>query len=140
MATFTTEEAYAFLDSHPGTGWAVLSSNGRDGYPHTVPLGYFRRGEEVFLNARGQRVANVRRDPRVAVLVEDGIEMRELRGVLIRGDAEVVDDPAAVLDLSREALRLRGTAEADLPTEVRPGSAYIRVQPRTITSWDNTRR
>jgi nitroimidazol reductase NimA-like FMN-containing flavoprotein (pyridoxamine 5'-phosphate oxidase superfamily) len=140
MATFTTEEAYAFLDSHPGTGWAVLSTNGRDGYPHTVPLGYFRRGEEVFLNARGQRVANVRRDARVAVLVEDGIAMRELRGVLIRGDAEVVDDPAAVLDLSREAMRLRGTAEADLPTEVRPGSAYIRVQPRTITSWDNTRR
>ncbi len=140
MATFTTEEAHAFLDSRPGTGWAVLSTNGRDGYPHTVPLGYFRRGEDVFLGARGQRVANVRRDPRVSVLVEDGVEIAELRGVLIRGDAEVIDDPAEVLELSREGMRQRGTPEADLPTEVRAGSAYIRVRPRTLTSWDNTRR
>ena len=140
MATFTTAEAYEFLDSHPGTGWAVLSTNGRDGYPHSVPLSYFRRGEVVFLSARGQRLVNVRRDPRVVVLVEDGVEYAELRAVLIRGDAEVVDDPAKVLDLSREAMRQRGTPEADLPTEVRRGSAYIRVQPRSLTSWDNTRR
>lgn len=140
MATFSTEEAYAFLDSHPGTGWAILSTNGSDGYPHTVPLTYFRRGEVVYVGARGQRLANARRDPRVSLLVEDGVALNELRGVLIRGDAAVVDDPVEVLELQRESMRQGGTAEADLPTEARPGSAYLAVQPARIASWDNTRR
>jgi hypothetical protein len=36
----------------------------------------------------------------------------------------------------REAARWRGTPEDQLPTEPRPGAAYIRVTPRRIISWD----
>ncbi len=39
------EEAYKFLDSHPG--WLILSTVGKDGYPHSVPLSYLRRGDEA---------------------------------------------------------------------------------------------
>jgi hypothetical protein len=38
----TRQEAHEFLDSKPG--WIVLSTLDPDGYPHTVPLGYFRLG------------------------------------------------------------------------------------------------
>lgn len=140
MATFTKEEAYAFLDSKPGAGWIMLSTNGRDGYPHIVPLSYFRMGDDVYVNARGQRLANVRRDPRVSLLLEEGAAIPELRGLLIQGDAEVIEDPDRVLELAREAARQRGVAEADLPTEVRAGTTYIKVTPRHMSSWDNTRR
>ena len=39
----TIQEAHEFLDSKPG--WIALTTIGPDGYPHTVPLGYFRLGK-----------------------------------------------------------------------------------------------
>ena len=34
-----------FLDSKPG--WIVLTTIAPDGYPHSVPLGYFRDGDHI---------------------------------------------------------------------------------------------
>ena len=44
--SFSKEEAHAYLDSRPG--WMMLTTVGQDGYPHTVPVGYFRVGDELF--------------------------------------------------------------------------------------------
>ena len=49
-------------------------------YPHTVPLGYFRDGDDIYLPARGQRRVNVQRNPKVSLLVEAGGQIAELRG------------------------------------------------------------
>jgi PPOX class probable F420-dependent enzyme len=137
MAEMTKAEAYEFLDSQPG--WIVLSTIDRDGYPHAVPLSYFHDGDAIYMaaGARRQRRANVLRTPRVSLLLETGTEMAELRGLVIQGDATVVEDADEVLPLSRESARRRGTPEDQLPTEVRPGSAWIRVIPRRMRSWDN---
>ncbi len=137
MAEMTRDEVYAYLDSHGG--YAVLSTVGKDGYPHAVPLGYFRQAEEIVLPVRGQRKVNIARNPRVGVTVESGRSMKELKGVVIKGDATLVEDPAAVLELAREGARRRGTAEDQLPTSTRPGAAYVRVRPRKIASWDNSK-
>ncbi len=137
MAEMTRDEVNAYLDAHGG--YAVLSTIGKDGYPHAVPLGFFRSGEEVVLPVRGQRKVNIARNPKVAVTVESGRTMKELKGVLRRGAATPVEDPSAVLELLREGARRRGTAEGQLPTEARRGVAYVRVRPRKIASWDNTK-
>jgi nitroimidazol reductase NimA-like FMN-containing flavoprotein (pyridoxamine 5'-phosphate oxidase superfamily) len=137
MAEMTRDEVYAYLDTHGG--YAVLSTIGRGGYPHAVPLGFFRQGDDVILPVRGQRKVNIARNPKVAVTVESGRTMKELKGVVIQGDATLVEDPAAVLDLAREGARRRGTAEDQLPTSTRPGAAYVRVSPRRMASWDNTK-
>lgn len=137
MAEMTREEVDAYLDGHGG--YAVLSTIGKDGYPHAVPLGFFRSGEEIVLPIRGQRKVNIGRNPKVAVTVESGRTMKELKGVVIRGDATLVEDPAAVLELVREGARRRGTPEGQLPTTARTGMAYVRVRPRKIASWDNTK-
>ena len=137
MAEMTRAEAYEFLDSRPG--WIVLSTIDRDGYPHAVPLSYFRDGDAIYLaaGARRQRRANVLRTPQVSLLLESGTEMATLRGLVIQGDATVVEDVDEVLRLSRESARRRGTPEEHLPSEVRSGSAWIRVVPRRMRSWDN---
>ena len=49
---FTRIEAHEFLDSKPG--WITLSTIGPDGFPHTVPLGYFRLGDEILMGVRRQ--------------------------------------------------------------------------------------
>lgn len=135
MATMTREEAYAFIDDGPR--WGVLTTVGRDGYPHAVPLGYYRDGDELFVNARGKRLANIRAHPQVALLLESGGEMAELRGLVIEGDARLVEEPAEVLRLSRIAGRRHSTPDAELPTEPRPGLVWALIAPRRMRSWDN---
>ena len=137
MAEMTRDEVNTYLDGHGG--YAVLSTIGKDGYPHAVPLGFFRSGEDVMLPVRGQRKVNIARNPRVAVTVESGRTMKELKGVVIRGDATLVEEPAAVLELLREGARRRGTAEDQLPASARPGMAYVRVRAVKVASWDNTK-
>ena len=137
MATMTRDEAYAFIDAGPL--WAILTTVGPSGYPHAVPLSYYRDGDDLFVNARGARLANMRRHRQVALLLESGAEMGELRGLLIEGDAELVEDPAEAVRLSRIAGRKRGATEEELPTEPRPGLIWARITPRRMRSWDNTR-
>ena len=137
MAEMTPEEAYAFLDNGPR--YAVLSTVGKDGFPHAVPLGYFRVGDEVVLSMRGQHKVNAARNPKVSVLLEDGDSMTNLRGLLVRGEAVLVEDAEGVLELTRGIARRRGTAEDKLPTEPRPGAAFARIPLARFASWDNTK-
>ena len=84
------EEVDAFLDSKPG--WMMLTTQGKDGYPHTVPIGYFRDGDRIFMGCRDntQKVVNIERNSKVSLVVEDGTTMSDLRGLLLRGNAKVV--------------------------------------------------
>jgi PPOX class probable F420-dependent enzyme len=138
-ASLSREEWHDFLDRRPG--WIVLTTLGRDGYPHSVPIGYFRLGDEVYMGCRGgtQKLRNIARDPRVSLLLESGTTRADIKGVMIQGDADVLTAPADLLRLSREAARLRGASEDQLPTEPRPGAAYIRVRPHRVISWDYSR-
>ena len=45
---------------------------------------------------RSQKAANLRRDPRMSILIEDGLTYDVLRGVEMEGTAEIVDDPEAI--------------------------------------------
>ena len=103
-----------------------------------MPLSYFRVGTDLVMGARAgtQKLRNVERDPRVSISLEDGNSLDTLRGLLIEGDARVVAGGAESLELAREGARARGTPESELPTELRPGTAYIRVTPRRWISWD----
>jgi PPOX class probable F420-dependent enzyme len=135
----TDQEVKAFLDTKPG--WIVLSTIGRDGYPHSVPLGYFRLGDDVYIGCRAgtQKLKNIERNPRVSLVLESGSSRKDIKGVMIQGHATVHTAPETALRLSREAARLRGVAEDALPREPRPGVAYIQVQPHRIISWDYSR-
>ena len=135
----TKEEAYAFLDSRPG--WLILSTISADGFPHSIPIGYFRLGDQIYVGGRTgtQRAKNIERNPKVSALIESGGTMQDIKGVLIQGEADVVSEPDEVLPLMREGAKQRGTPEDQLPTEARPGVAYIRVTPHRFISWDYSR-
>ena len=132
----TDAEIDAFLDSRPG--WIVLSTVGADGFPHTVPLGYFRDGGSIFSGVRDgtTKVRNIEANAQVSLMLESGSTMQDIRGLMIQGHAQVHREPAKVLELMRVAARKRGVPEAELPTEPRPGAAYIEVKPVKRISWD----
>lgn len=135
-AKMNREDIHSFLDSRPG--WAILSTLSRDGIPHTVPLGYFRLGDDLVMGVRDgtAKVHNIDRDSRASVLLESGKTMADLRGVMLQGNAKVYRAPEDVLHYAREGAKARGVPETEWPTEARPGVAYIRVTPERIVSWD----
>lgn len=130
------DQIHAFLDSRPG--WAILTTLSADGLPHTVPLGYYRLGDEIVMGVRDgtAKVANIERDSRASVLLESGSTMSDIRGVMLQGHARVHRAPDEVLHYAREGARARGVPEAELPTEARAGAVYIRVTPERAISWD----
>lgn len=130
------EQIADYLDSRPG--WAVLSTIDKDGFPHSVPLGYFRLGRDIVMGVRDgtRKVANVERNPKVSVLLEDGSSMADIRGVMLQGHARIVREHDEALQLAREGARSRGVQESDWPTEPRAGAAYIRMTPVRTLSWD----
>lgn len=130
------EEIQAFLDSRPG--WAMLSTIDEDGFPHTVPLGYFRLGRDIVMGVRDgtRKVANVEGNQNVSVMLEDGSTMADIRGVMFQGHARIVREEGEALELAREGARARGVPESQLPTAPRPGAAYIRMTPVRTLSWN----
>ena len=132
----TEEQIHAYLDSRPG--WAVLSTIDKDGFPHSVPLGYFRFGRDIVMGVRDRtrKVANVENNPNVSIMLEDGSSMADIRGVMLQGHARIVREPAEALELAREGARARGVPESEWPTAPRPGAAYIRTTPVRTLSWD----
>ncbi len=130
------EQIEAYLDSRPC--WAILSTIDNDGFPHSVPLGYFRLGRDIIMGVRDgtRKVANVECNPNVSILLEDGTSMADIRGVMFQGHARIVREPSEALQLAREGARARGVPEPEWPTAPRPGAAYIRMTPVRTVSWD----
>src|ERR1700730_9756173 len=65
-----------------------------DGSPHSSPLWFVGYGNALWLNSvvNSQRWTNLRRDPRISVIVDGGRGFGELRGVELLGKVEVVGE------------------------------------------------
>jgi PPOX class probable F420-dependent enzyme len=98
----------------------VVATNGRDGWPHLMPLWYTVRDGELWswTYARSQKVRNLERDPRATLQVESGEQYHELRGVMIRARVEIHRDPRTVAAFGVELFE-RYTGASPLPQEVR---------------------
>ena len=73
----------------------TVASLGPGGHPHLVGMWYGIVDGQICLEtkAKSQKVANLRRDPRVSCLIEDGDVYEQLRGVSLEGSAVVDEDP-----------------------------------------------
>ncbi len=132
MRELSEAEIHQFLDSKEQ--WMVLTTLGPDGFPHSVPLGYFRFGSDLVSGCKPftQKVKNIERNPKVSALFENGRGGQGLKGVLFRGRARIVRDQEEKWELKREACRQRGE---EPPHELNPDFVYIRITPQKITSW-----
>jgi len=127
-----------------------VATIGKDGAPHLAPMWFVMEGDSVVFRSfsRSQKIVNLQRDPRLTVLAEDGDAYAELRGVMIKGEARLVDDPAYVLSLYGR-LAAKYTLIGDSPVELTDEeleSAFGRaaskntavvVEPIRIASWDH---
>ena len=111
------EELAAFLDEQRTV---VVATNGRDGWPHLMPLWYVVRDGELWswTYAKSQKVRNLERDPRVTLQVEAGEEYQELRGAMVKARVVLHRDVETVAPFGVELFE-RYTGTSPLPAEVR---------------------
>lgn len=126
----------------------VCATNGRDGFPHLMPLWYVVRDRELWAwtFAKSQKVRNLERDARATLQVEAGTAYQELRGVMLKCDVELVRDTDRVAELGLEIFGryADGGDAADLPEEVRAMVARqaakrvgLRFVERDRATWDH---
>lgn len=144
------DEVREFLSS--GAKVLQVATIGKDGTPHLAPMWFaMDDGRVVFRSfSKSQKIVNLTRDPRITALVETGDTYATLRGVMIKGRAELVADPAYVLEIyGRLAARYPFAGDTPVPLEgealeqafgpfARKNTAVI-IEPSRVTSWDHTK-
>lgn len=138
----TDEELDAFLAAQMKVQVATV---GPDGAPHLTTLFYvLDEGRIAFWTyGSSQKIANLRRDPRISCLVEDGEEYFELRGVSIQGRARLVEEYDEIRALgARVAARMAGGVDlGDFGDEIVSQQAHKRIgvviEPDKVASWDH---
>lgn len=127
----------------------IIISNGRDGYPHPMPM-WFYADEAGCLYCttfrKSQKVLNFQRDPRASLLVESGEEYARLKSVLMYADTEIIDDREAVVDAlvnintkgrSVDAAEREQIAAAVSKTADK--RVLLKFTPNTWVSWDHAK-
>lgn len=139
----TPEEQRTMIEEE---GWTLqVASIGPKGFPHLVAMWYVvdDDGTIVFTTyARSQKVLNLRRNPKMTVMLEAGRAYAELRGLVIEAEAEIIDDPQYTAKvMAKVGHKYNGIP---IPTDT-PESALkaaskrvtVRVRPVDVYSWDH---
>ncbi len=134
-------EISAFLAEAHSLQVATL---GKDGAPHLTTVWFAVHEGAILFETYGksQKVVNLQRDPRIAVLAEDGRTYDQLRGVSINGTAEVIEDNPERTALMRVLVGHHFSGQAaksldELAGRMAEKRVVIRVKPDKIMSWDH---
>ena len=101
-----TDAEQAFLAETPV---GRVASLGGDGFPHVTPVRLTWNGEAVEFETNGgsQKMSNIRRNPRIAILFDGD----KKRGLLLQGTADIVRDATG------------------------KDQALVRLRPSKVRSW-----
>lgn len=143
LIELTPEEVREFIQK---TQTIHLCTHGPQGYPHVVPM-WFTADDNltVWMTTfrKSQKAVNIRRNPKVALMVESGATYEKLKGVLIRGDAELIDDADAVVKMLRRVhQRMTGIIPEGVDEALRLQAqkrVAIRITPKRVASWDHSK-
>lgn len=139
----TPEEREQFL----ANGWTLqVASIGPGGFPHLVAMWYVLVDDEIVFTTfrKSQKVLNLKRDPKVSVMLESGKGYSELKGLVIEGNAEITDDPSFTAKVMAQVGQKYNGIPA--PTEtpeaalaVASKRVVVRIKPVDEYSWDHTK-
>ena len=141
LIRMTDEEMWKFIEGCKSLQVATLNKSGS--VQLTTLWFAIVDGAIIFETfTKSQKIVNLKRDPRIAVLVEDGTAYDQLRGVSINGRAELIDDPAQVERYAEAVVRKNNP---EVPPEMVGQAAKAMAQKRTvviirperIASWDH---
>ena len=138
----SSDEVDAFL--HEGRTMSFATMN-HDNTIHVVAMWYgFLEGAIAFeTKAKSQKVLNLRRNPTITCMVEDGDKYEELRGVELVGTAEIVevDEPDRIFELGISVFeRYQGPYSEEMKPFVEVmlnKRVVVKVKVDRVVSWDH---
>lgn len=122
---------------------ATMVTNGPSGHPHAVAMWYAVVDGAIWFEtkAKSQKATNLRRDPKITVLIEDGHTYDTLRGVSFEGTAEIVDDADRLWDVGVSVWeRYNGPYTEEMKPLVEfmlHKRVAVRVDVSRTRSWDH---
>ena len=140
LIRMSDEEIHSFLEEERTLQVATIE---RDGTPHLVAMWYVIINDEIvfWTYAKSQKIANLRRDPRLTCLVEAGERYDELRGVQVKGRAEISDDRDTVQRIGETLWERYNGPLNDNARQMVAAQATKRVivfvKPQQVVSWDH---
>lgn len=146
LIQLTDAEVRNFMNS---TKTLIIISNGRDGYPHPMPMWFYLDAAGcVYCTTfrKSQKVLNFTRDSRATLLIESGEEYADLKSVLIYAATEVVDDFDTVCD-TLVKINTRGQVVDEARLESLLGAVsktatkriVLKFTPERYISWDHAK-
>ncbi|HEX4018999.1 MAG TPA: PPOX class F420-dependent oxidoreductase [Frankiaceae bacterium] len=134
------EEIDAFLNERNSMSMATIDGDGRI---HMVAMwyGFLEGAIAIETKAKSQKVANLRRDPRMTVMVETGDVYDELKGVELVGTAEIVEEPDRIWELG---VSVFSRYNAPYTEEMKPfveimlrKRVVVKLHVEKTVSWDH---
>ena len=136
----TDAEVDEFLHGRHTMSLATLN---HDDTIHMVAMWYgFLEGcVAIETKTKSQKVRNLRRDPRMTCMVEEGDRYEELRGVELVGTAEIVEEPERMWEMGVNLFeRYQGTYTEEMRPYVEAmlhKRVVVKLHTDRIVSWDH---
>src|SRR5215216_611835 len=142
LIRMSDDEVEGFLDGRHTMNVATI---GPHGGIHLVAMWYgFLEGSPAFWTyGKSQKILNLRRDPRLTALVEDGDQYEELRGVELVGTGTIVEDRDRIMALGRSVFeRYTGPYSEDMEPVLEATGAkrlVVKIEVESVVSWDHSK-
>ena len=123
----------------------TLSTIDPRGFPHSVAMWFVMDGDAAVMTtyAKSQKTKNVERNPKVALMAETGQTYDTLKGVLIRGYAQIVnDEDLCVQTLKRINAKMMGSVPEGIDDALRAQArkrVVLKIVPERVSSWDHSK-
>ena len=143
LIQMTDDEMHAFIEEQKSL---QVSCIGADGWPHLTTLWFAVVDQKIVFETytRSQKILNLRRNPNITLLLEDGIVYEKLRGVMIKGMARLESNPENV-DKYAKAVMLRNQPElgeeilSEAAKQMSLKRTAVIIEPHEMISWDHTK-
>jgi general stress protein 26 len=137
----SVEEMWAFIESQKTVQVCTLN---KDGSPHLVCMWFAISDGAIVLEtfSKAQKILNLQRDSRIAILFEDGVEYGQLRGVSINASAELITDYDRVHALHAHVIvrnqpGVTHEQALEFTRDMSHKKTAILVRPDKVMSWDH---
>lgn len=124
---------------------ATMATNGPSGVPHLIAMWYGVLDGKIYFEtkAKSQKSVNLRRDPKIAVMIEAGDTYDQLRGVSIEGTAHLIEDTTSE-EYWAAAVSVFERYNGPYTDEMKPfveimmnKRIVVRVDAERVRSWDH---
>ncbi len=134
----TPEEQAAFLRKNRKCALATLDQKG---FPHLVAMNFAVRDGAYYMTSYGkaQKVLNIRRNPKVALMVEAGSAYAELKGVMVRGHCELLEGAEAVAEVFAWMAEDRREPRPAGASRSAPKRVVLKIVPTKTVTWDHSK-